>query len=205
MLPFFESSKTNPILENMVHYLVGLTLALKGIDMAEYFNDYPFTVVFLFADSAFIIFGTAFRQYMEKKVRNFTALFHVIGGISLILIGFVLLEKGSRLPYFFSFIGAVYLALGACELFTNAAEKMKLRPPFLTLLGTALLAAAVGTLAINLFGLGKSWAYIMATMLAAIGMFILLVRKRAERQGLENSSKFDVRRSQLKKKPKIMQ
>lgn len=183
MLGMFESSKTDAILENMVHYLVGLTLALKGIDMAENFSDHSFTVVFLCADSAFIIFGTAFRQYMENKVRNFTALFHVIGGMSLILIGFVLLEQGSRLPYFFSFIGTAYLGLGACELFTDAAEKIKLRPPVLTFLGTTLLAAAVITLAVNLFDSGKSWVYITATVLAALGMFILLIRKRAERQG----------------------
>lgn len=180
MLGMFESSKTNAILENLVHYLVGLTLALKGIDLAGNFDDHPFTVVFLCADSAFIILGTAFRQYMEGKIRNFTALFHIIGAISLILIGFVLLEQGSRLPYFFAFSGTVYLGLGACELFTDAAEKMKLRPPVLTFLGTTFLAVAVITLAINLFDSGKSWVYITATGLAAAGMFILLVRKRIE-------------------------
>jgi len=179
MLRMFESSKTSPMLENVIHYIVGLTLALKGISMFEHFSSQPFTVVFLFTASAFIVFGTAFRQYMEKKVRNFTALFHVIDGMFLILIGFVLLGTGARLPYFFSFIGAVYLALGACELFTDAAEKIKLHPPVLTFLGTALLAAAVVAAAINLFGLGKSWVYITATALAATGMFILLVRKRA--------------------------
>lgn len=179
MLPVFWSSKTNPILENLIHYIVGLTLALKGIDLADQFSDHPFTVVFLFAGSAFIIFGTAFRQFMEKKVRDFTALFHIISGVSLVIIGFVLLEKGSRLPYFFSFIGAVYLALGACELFTDAAEKIKLHPPVLTFLGTIFLAAALVALAINILDAGKSWVYIMATALATTGMFILLVRKRA--------------------------
>lgn len=177
----FGSAKRSEIFEKISHFLVGLTLALKGIDKAEHFSRHPFTVVFLFAAGAFIILGAAFQHRIEKKVPNFTALFHVAEGIALILIGLVLLEKSSRLPYFLFFVGAVYLGIGAFEFFTDAAEKKRLRPVLLAVLGTVFLLAAVVAAAFNFFGSNNSWVFITAGILAVCGLFILLVRRKAER------------------------
>ena len=174
----FGFNKRNVLAEKIAHYGVGLTLVLKGIDKAEHYRQNPLTVLFLFAAGAFIILGAAFHHRFEKKIPNFTALFHVAEGIGLILIGFVLLKKSQRLPYFLFFIGAVYLALGAFNLFTNEEQKKKSAPRLPLALGTVFLIAALVAITLNVLGSGNTWAYLTAGVMAAIGSFLLLFRKR---------------------------
>ncbi|MBN2398746.1 MAG: hypothetical protein JXI33_00215 [Candidatus Aminicenantes bacterium] len=174
----FGSTVKNVMLEKISHALVGLTLVLKGIDKAEHFNDHSLTVVFLFVAGAFIILGGAFHHHLEKKIPNFTALFHVAEGIALILIGFALLKKSSRMPYFLFFIGVVYLGLGAFGFFIDADKKKKLRPLLLTVMGIVFLLAALVAFTLNYLGSGNSWAYFTAGLIFVMGLFILFVRKR---------------------------
>ncbi|MBU4268376.1 MAG: hypothetical protein KJ808_05955 [Acidobacteria bacterium] len=174
----FGFAKKSAVAEKVAHFLVGLTLILKGIDKAEHYRQNPLTVLFLFAAGAFIILGAAFHQRIEKKVPNFTALFHVAEGIALILIGFVLLKKSSRMPYFLFFAGSVYLALGAFNLFTNEEQKKKFGPKLPLVLGTVFWIAALVAFVLNFLGSGNTWAYITAGVLAACGTFLLLFRKR---------------------------
>ena len=165
-------------MESLAHYLVGLTLVLKGIDLAEHFNRHPFTVLFLFCAGAFIILNAVFHHRIEKHEPGFNALFHIAEGIFLIFIGLVLLEQDSRQPYFFFAVGAAYLALGYFELFRAAAAKKKLLRFFMTVLATVFLAAAAVALAVNLFGANDPWVYFTAGVLAVSGLFIVLAAKR---------------------------
>jgi surface polysaccharide O-acyltransferase-like enzyme len=167
-------------LESLAHYLVGLTLVLKGIDLAEQFSRHSVTVLFLFCAGAFIILSAVFHHRIEKNEPHFTALFHVAEGVFLILIGLVLMEKDSRQPYLFFFAGAAYLALGAFELFRDAAKKKDLLRFFLTVPASVFLAAAGIALAVNLFGSNNTRVYFAAGVLAVIGMFVILVRKKAK-------------------------
>jgi hypothetical protein len=167
------------MLESLVHYLVGLTLVLKGIDLAEHFSGYPFTVIFLFCAGTFIILNAVFHRALEKNKPHFIALFHCAEGIFLILIAMVLLERDSRQPFLFFFAGGAYLALGSFELFRDAAEKKDLLRFFLTVPATVFLAAAGIALAFNLVGANNTWVYFTAGVLAVSGMFIMLVRKKA--------------------------
>ena len=96
----------------------------------------------------------------------------------MILIGFVLLKKSSRLPYFLFFVGSVYLALGAFNLFTNAEQKKKYGPKLPLVLGTVFWIAALVALVLNFMGSGNTWAYIITGVLAACGTFLLLFRRR---------------------------
>jgi hypothetical protein len=176
----FASDDRYALLESLAHYLVGLTLVLKGIDLAKNFGRHPFTVLFLFCAGAFIILNAVFHRRIEKNTPHFNALFHVAEGVFLIFIGLVLLDKDSRQPYFFFFVGIVYMDLGAFELFRDAVEKKKLRRLFLTVLATVFLAVAVVALAVNLFGSNSPWVYFAAGVLAVSGLFILLVRKKAQ-------------------------
>jgi len=175
----FASNERYALLESLAHYLVGLTLVLKGIDLAERFSRHPFTVIFLFCAGAFIILSAVFHHKIEKNEPHFDALFHVAEGIFLVVIGLVLLEKDSRQPYFFFSAAAAYLGLGAVELFRDAAEKKELLHFFLTVPATVFLAAAGIALAVNLFGSNNTWVFFTAGVLAISGMFILLIRKKA--------------------------
>lgn len=170
-------TRKKALLEKLSHILVGIPLILKGVDKAEHFHSHPFTVIFLFAAGAFIVVGAALHHRLEKKIPNFTALFHVAEGMALIVSGVALLEKSSRLPYFLFFIGAVYLGFGAFEFFTDATEKRKLRPFFLTIMGILFLVAAAVFVAFNFFNSGNVWAYISAGIIAVMGFFFLFVLK----------------------------
>ena len=184
----FGSDGRYAMLESLAHYLVGFTLVMKGIDLAEHFSRHPFTVMFLFCAGAFIILNAVFHHDIEKNEPHFTALFHVAEGVFLILIGIVLLEKDSLQPYFFFLAGTAYLALGVLELFRDAAEKKELLRFFLTVPATVFLAVAGVALAVNLLGANSTWVYFTAGVLAVSGMFIILVRKKA-RQDNEKQEK----------------
>lgn len=172
------SVKRSEAFQRLSHYLVGLTLVMKGIDKAEHFSEHPATVVYLFAAGAFIILGTVFHHALEKRIRNFTALFHAAEGSSLILVGLVLLERSARLPYFLFFIGAVYLALSAFEFFTDAESRKRLRPVLLAVMAAAFLAAAALAVTLNLLGTKNTWVFITAGLLAAMAAFMLLFRRK---------------------------
>lgn len=171
-------TRKNALLEKLSHILVGIPLILKGVDKVEHFHSHPFTVIFLFAAGVFIVVGAALHHRLEKKIPNFTALFHVAEGMALIVSGIALLEKSSRLPYFLFFLGVVYLGLGAFGFFTNAADKKRLRPLLWTVMGTVFLIAAIVFLAFNFFNSGNVWAYISAGIIAVMGLFFLFVLKR---------------------------
>ena len=181
----FVSDERYAMLESLAHYLVGLTLVLKGIDLTEHFSRLPFTVIFLFCAGAFIILSAVFHHRIEKNEPHFTALFHVAEGVFLIIIGLVLLGKDSRQPFFFIPAGAAYLVLGTFELFRDAAKKKDLLRFFLTVTATVFLAAAGIALAVNLFGTNSTRVYVMAEVLAFSGMFIMLVRKKARQDNGE--------------------
>lgn len=176
----FASDERHALLESLAHYLVGLTLILKGIDLAKQFERHPFTVLFLFCTGAFIILSAVFHRRIEKNDPHFTALFHVSEGLFLVLIGIVLLERDPRQPYFFLFSGVAYAGLGAFELFKDAVERRDLVRFFLTVPATLFLAAAGIALAVNLLGSNDARVYFTAGVLAITGMFIILTRKKAQ-------------------------
>lgn len=178
-MPQLEATaKRKAALEKISHALVGLVLLLKGWDKAEHFESHPFTVVFLFAAGAFIILGAAFHHQIERKVPNFSAFFRVAEGLALILLGFALLEKSSRMPYYWIFIGIAYLGMGAFEFFTDADEKKRLRPLLLTVMGSVFLFAALVFAAFNFSNSGNLWAYITSGVFFVMGIFLLFIRRR---------------------------
>jgi hypothetical protein len=176
----FVSDERYAMLESLAHYLVGLTLVLKGIDLAEQFNRHPFTVMFLSGAGIFIILNAVFHHKIEKNEPHFSALFHVAEGAFLIIIGLVLLDYDSRQPFLFFFAGAAYFLLGAIQLFKVAAERKDLMRFFLTVPASVFLAAAGVALAVNLFGTNNPRVYFSAGVLAVSGMFIIMVRKKAK-------------------------
>jgi hypothetical protein len=179
----FVPGEKYAILESLAHYLVGMTLVMKGVDLAEKIDRQAVTVVFLFCAGAFIILNALFHHKIEKNEPHFTAPFHIAEGAFLILIGLVLLEKDSRQPYLFFFAGAAYAGLGTIELFRDAAAKKELPRFFLTVPATVSLAAAGVALAVNLLGANNTRVYFTAGVLAVSGMFVLLVRKKSPALG----------------------
>jgi len=173
-----RSEKRSAFMEMISHMLVGLVLVIKGIDKAEHYRQHPLTVVFLFVAGAFIILGALFHHPIEKKVRNFSALFRVAEGLALIVVGVVLLEKSARMPYFLFFAGALNIGLGVFEFFTSAEDKKRLRPVLLAVMGVVFLGAALVFSAFNYFNSGNAWAYGISGVFAAMGLFLLLFRRK---------------------------
>jgi hypothetical protein len=171
--------KRKDMLEMLSHMLIGFALVLKGIAKAEHYSRHPFTVIFLFAAGAFILLGALFHHGIEKKVANFSALFRIAEGLALVPVGVVLLEKSSRLPYFVFFAAALNLGLGIFEFFTDAEDKKRLRPLLMAVLAGVFLMAAPVFAAFNFFNSGNAWAYLMSGILAACGLFLLLLRRKS--------------------------
>lgn len=172
------SSRRKVVPEKIAHLCVGLPLILKGIDKAEHFQEHPSLVIFLFAAGAFVILGAAFGHKIERRIPNFPKLFHVAEGMALMAIGIALLEKSSRLPYFFMFAGAAYLAVGIFEFVTGAEAKKRLAPRFAAVMGGAFLLFAAVAAVLNTLHTRNTWAYITAGVIAAVGAFMLIVRPR---------------------------
>jgi hypothetical protein len=179
MMRLFAPGKKSARVETISDILVGFAIVMKGVDKAEHFSRHPLAVIFMFCAGAFIVLGAVFRHGIEKRLPNFSALFHVAEGVALVLVGLLLLERSTRLPYFFLFIGAVYLAVGGYEWFTGPEQKRRLRPLFLAVLGTVFLLAALVFSAFNFFNSRDTWAYIASGVIAATGLFLLLVRRKA--------------------------
>jgi len=172
------SSRRKIVPEKIAHFCVGLPLIMKGIDKAEHFQEHPFLVIFLFAAGAFIILGATFEHKIEQRIPNFAKLFHVAEGMALMAIGIALLEKSSRIPYFFMFAGVVYLAIGIFEFVTNAETKKRLAPRFIAVMGAAFLLFAAVAAVLNTLGTRNAWAYITSGVIAVVGAFILISRRK---------------------------
>lgn len=179
-------------LQKVVDYLIGLGIVIKGWEKAEHFGDYPLLVIFLFLAGLLIILGASFHDRIEKKVPNFSAIFHVLEGSALIASAIILLEKGrSRIPYFLFFIGAVYLILGIVRFFTPEKKREKYLHRLQLVLGVAFLAAAAATLVLNAVFVHIIWMTVTAAALAVAGIILLLAGKGA---GLSHHQRRDLGR-----------
>jgi hypothetical protein len=173
-----ERSGRKIVAESISHYLIGMALVMKGIVKAEHFGFLRFSVLFVIAAGAFIILGAVFQRSIEKRIRNFTALFHVAEGIALGLIGLLLLEESTRLPYFLFFIGLMYLAVGIFLLFTDPAGRKRLAPRFAAVMGWAFLLFAATAVVLNTLHARNGWAYFTAGLMVVMGVFLLVARRR---------------------------
>lgn len=177
-----ERSGRKNVAESISHYLIGMALIMKGIVKAEHFGFLRFSVLFVIAAGAFIVLGAVFQRSIERRIRNFTALFHVAEGIALGLIGFLLLEESTRLPYFLFFIGLMYLAVGIFLLFTDHAGRAKLAPRLAAVMGSAFLLFAATAVVLNTLHARNGWAYFTAGLMAVVGIFLLVARQRLFRK-----------------------
>lgn len=177
-----EHGRGKPALEGIAHYLMGAVVVLKGIDKAEHFHEHPWLVVLLFAAGLFIILGTAFLRPIARRIPNFSRLFHAAEGLALVAVGLALLEKSARIPYFFLFTGCAYLAFGIFDFFTTPESKRRLAPRFIAAMGGAFVLFAVIAIALNTLGRRNGWAYAIAGLMAAMGIFFLIMRNRLFRK-----------------------
>ena len=105
-------------------YAIGFTVLVKGWAEAEHIRHFPFRVVFILLAGAFIILGASFSHFFEKRIRNFSGLFHLLEGIVEIIVATILLQRGSYwIPIFLAFIGLVYFSMGLAQLLAEEGEK----------------------------------------------------------------------------------
>ena len=162
--------------ENLSHYLIAFSLLAKGFDKLEHYHHQLGKVVFIFAAGMFIVFGTVFHDRLAKRIKNFTALFHVAEGLALLVIGLILYQEGSsRLPYFYVFIGAVFCVIGIIFFFVEDERKERVRSLAQLWMGIAFFAAGLVTFFLNQAGEGNVWVTVIAIVFAAGGV-VMVVR-----------------------------
>lgn len=163
--------------ESFNHFLIGFVILLKGFAKLEHHHDRPVEIVLIFLAGIFVVLGTAFHAGLEKRIRNFTATFHLAEGLALVFIGVIYLrEGGSELHYFYFFIGTVYLAIGLAFLFSREEKKERLRKKIQLWIGIAFLAAGAVTFAMNRISGGSPWENVIALIFSGAGLTMIVRR-----------------------------
>lgn len=164
----------NAFIAKLADYIIGVTLLIKGWEEAEHIRHFPFRVVLIFLAGAFIILGASFSHFFEKRIRNFSGLFHLLEGIVEILIATILLQRGRHwIPIFLAFIGLVYFSMGLAQLLAGEGKQkeamMRLRIAF----GIVFIVFGAGLAALNALTEFKLPVLICCAVLVVAGIFIL--------------------------------
>ena len=161
--------------ESFNHFLVGFVILAKGWAKLVEHPDHPVEILLIFLAGIFIILGTLFHRRLEEKIKNFTATFHVAEGLALLFIGVIFLrEGGSRLQYFYFFIGAVYLAVGLIFFFCPKEKRERMKVRVQLWIGIAFLAAGILTFFLNRAGDSSPWANFVALIFAGAGLAMIV-------------------------------
>jgi len=173
-----EREKRRKKLMPINHYLVGLGLILKGVDKLDHYDHFPYSVIYFFAAGVFIIICTKLHHQIEKYIKKFDASFFVLEGLALILASFILFEReGAKIPYFFFFLGMVYFIIGFTVLLSNEKNMEKVFGILQKVLAVLFIAAAAISLILNFIFSFTTWIYIMAAIMAGVGIFLLKAEK----------------------------
>lgn len=176
--------RINPFRENMSHYLIGFVILAKGYAKLEHRHDRLLEIILIFLAGIFIILGAAFHRRIAKKIRNFTATFHVAEGIALLFIGVIFQKEGdSQVQYFYFFLGLVYLVIGLLLFFVREEKKQRVRRQIQLWIGIAFLAAGIVTFLINRINDGDAWANVVSLVFAVVGLIMVgrRIRKKESR------------------------
>jgi peptidoglycan/LPS O-acetylase OafA/YrhL len=174
---FRKTSIRSKYLTNLSHYLIGFAILVKGYAKLENHPDQISKILFIFFAGIFIIFGAAFHSRIEKKIKNFTALFYIAEGAALISIGFIYMEEGSaRVSYFLFFIGIVYFAIGLTFFFVKEERKELAQNRLQLWIGIAFLAAALVAFVLNQIYDNNIWINILSIVLSAAGLIMIIKR-----------------------------
>ena len=125
-MPETTTPKSMRVLQ-LSHYMIGLTILMKGYAKLEHTHGRLGEVIPIFAAGVFIILGAALHHKLDKRIKNFAATFHIAEGIALFFVGAVFSrEGGSQLQYFYFFIGIVYMVIGILFLFSDRDNRERL-------------------------------------------------------------------------------
>jgi peptidoglycan/LPS O-acetylase OafA/YrhL len=171
--------------ESFSHFLVGFAILAKGWAKLEEHPGLSAEIILIFLAGIFIILGTVFLRRLEEKIRNFTATFHVAEGLALLFVGSIFLrEAGSRLQYFYFFIGAAFLAVGLVFFFCPAEKREKAQFQVQIWLGIAFMAAGIFTFVMNRFGETSPWADVVALVFVAVGLAMIVRTRLKKKSGI---------------------
>ncbi|MCX6557719.1 MAG: hypothetical protein NTW95_09875 [Candidatus Aminicenantes bacterium] len=164
----------NAFIAKFADYVIGFTLLSKGWEEAEHIHHFPLRVVFIFLAGAFIILGASFSHFFEKRIRNFSGLFHLLEGIVEILVATILLQRGRHwIPVFLAFIGLVYFSMGLAQLLAGEGKQkeamMRLRIAF----GIVFIVFGAGMATLNALTEFKLPVLICCAVLVVAGIIIL--------------------------------
>lgn len=177
-----STKRRNKLLQNFSHYLIGLSILAKGWAKLEHYHHQLGEVIFIFLAGIFIIAGTAFHDRFKKRIKNFTASFHIAEGLALSIIGWIFFEEGSsRLSYFYFFIGMVYFVIGITFLFVNEEKKEDMQRRMQLWLGIAFLATGFITFILNQINDNNAWVNVMSLMFVGAGL-VLMIRSKLKKK-----------------------
>jgi uncharacterized membrane protein HdeD (DUF308 family) len=183
-MPKTSTQKSLGILSShFAHYLIGFSILMKGYAKLEHHHSLGEVIPIFFA-GMFIVLGAAFHHRIEKRIKNFKATFHVAEGIALIFIGIVFLKEGSsQIPYFYFFLGMVYLVIGFLFYFINEENKERMEIQTQLWIGIVFLLAGLLAFLLNLIQKNTGWAIAVSLLLAAAGIMLIVmsIRKRKSR------------------------
>jgi hypothetical protein len=155
-------------------YAIGVTLLTKGWEEAEHIRHFPLRVAFIFLAGAFIIAGTSFSHFLEKRIRNFSGLFHLLEGIVEILVATILLQRGRHwIPVFLAFVGLMYVSIGLVQLLAGEGKQKEAMMRLRTAFGSAFIVFGASVAAINALTEPKLPVMICSALLVIMGIFIV--------------------------------
>jgi len=181
-MPDTDTPKSLQILRsNLGHYLIGFAILMKGYAKLEDHHGSLGEIIPIFFAGIFIVLGGAFHHKLEKRIKNFTATFHVAEGIALIFIGVIFLREGSSLlQYFYFFLGVVYLVIGLLFFFVKEENKKRMETQAQLWIGIVFLLAGLLAFLLNLVHNNGVWAIAISLVISAAG--IVMIVKSARRK-----------------------
>lgn len=192
-----SSGKKTIFSQDIAHYLIGFSILAKGWAKLEHHNHQLAEIIFIFIAGSFIILGTALHHKLEKRIKNFTATFHIAEGVALLMVGWILFQEGSRrIHYFYIFLGGIFCIIGLTILLSRKESREKLQFLLMQWIGIAFVAAGLLTFILNRIGDKDIWITAIAAVLvlAGSGMTIRSQLKMKSRIFSKKNSNFTHRK-----------
>jgi len=177
-----KTERKRRFIQDISHYLIGFSILAKGYAKLEHYQHQLGEIIFIFLAGIFIILGAAFHHKLEKRIKNFSASFHIAEGAAFLMVGWILFKEGSvRLHYFCFFIGAVYIMIGLTFLFGKKDNKEKQQLRLQLWIGTAFLGAGLLAFILNQLHNTSTWATVISVIMICVGL-LMAVRSKLKKQ-----------------------
>ena len=165
-------NRLGPLTLDVPAVLIGVQILAKGIGKLEGFHHHPVIVTSLLLLGGFVVAASFLPLWLERRVPQAHALFHVAEGVAMGLSAVVLWEKQLRIPVILAFVGCMYVLVGYLESRPLAQRKQMAGP---LLKGMAVLFLIGGLVLAGFTALRDRdrWAFGAAGLCVLVGAALL--------------------------------